>query len=199
MDFKEQSLRRALQACACFELPRVFVENGVDFWLEAIACVRKRDGSYGYCRVEHRADGKVEYKEDFGSCSPIYALMSVHPYKMLDRSKYEFRGPDETFARILVSEGLIPEGAELTHEELAEWRITLAIEQQMLADKEYQNTGIREPDVELDEDGFVPIQSAEVTKNADVIIAEDGSEETFVDSGLSSPLKGVRRGRKAKK
>lgn len=88
MNIKEDSLKRALTAIRLSELPKQFREDSGEYWLEAIILTRKRDGSQSYVAGKRGADKKIIYTSDFGTMSPIAALLSVHPYLYLDKKKY---------------------------------------------------------------------------------------------------------------
>ncbi len=88
MNIKEDSLKRALTAKRLSELPKQFREDSGEYWLEAIILTRKRDGSQSYVAGKRGADKKIIYTSDFGTMSPIAALLSVHPYLYLDKKKY---------------------------------------------------------------------------------------------------------------
>lgn len=87
MDIKEESLRRALDATACRELPPPYRE-GAGFWVKAIVLVRKRNNTQSYALAERRADGLIRYTRDFGLMSQIAGLVSVHPYMYYDEERY---------------------------------------------------------------------------------------------------------------
>lgn len=88
MNIKEDSLKRALTAKRLSELPKQFREDNGEYWLEAIILTRKRDGSQSYVAGKRKADGKIIYTADYGTMSPIAALISVHPYLYLDKKRY---------------------------------------------------------------------------------------------------------------
>lgn len=85
---KEVSLKSCLNEARVNELPKQLKSNEKGFWLEAIVLVRKRDGSYSYAIAQRDASLKITYKADYGNLSPIISLVSIHPYMMLDKSKY---------------------------------------------------------------------------------------------------------------
>ncbi len=88
MNFKEESLKRALSANRLSELPKQFREESGEYWLEAIILTRKRDGTQSYVSGKRDASGKICYKADYGPMSPIAALISIHPFVYLDKKKY---------------------------------------------------------------------------------------------------------------
>lgn len=88
MNIKEDSLKRALTEKLLSELPKQFREDSGEYWLEAIILTRKRDGSKSYVAGKRNADGKIIYTTDYGTMSPIAALISVHPYIYLNKEKY---------------------------------------------------------------------------------------------------------------
>ena len=87
MDIKEQSLKLALEATACRELPRVY-KDGSGFWIKAIVLVRKRNQTQSYALAERGADGVIRYVKDFGLMSQIEGLVSVHPYVYFDEERF---------------------------------------------------------------------------------------------------------------
>ena len=87
MDIKEQSLKLALEATACRELPKVY-KDGSGFWIKAIVLVRKRNQTQSYALAERRADGVIRYVKDFGLMSQIEGLVSVHPYVNFDEERF---------------------------------------------------------------------------------------------------------------
>lgn len=87
MDIKEQSLKLALEATACRELPKVY-KDGSGFWIKAIVLVRKRNHTQSYVLAERRADGVIRYVKDFGLMSQIEGLVSVHPYVYFDEERF---------------------------------------------------------------------------------------------------------------
>lgn len=88
MNIKEISLKRALTTKRLSELPKQFREDSGEYWLESIILTRKRDGTQSYAVGKRKADGKITYIADFGSMSPIAALLSVHPYLYLNKKRY---------------------------------------------------------------------------------------------------------------
>lgn len=84
MTIKEKSLREALEAARCPQLPRQMTSDDKRFWTEAIVLVRKRNLSLSYCIASHRGDGSIVYIADFGMMSPIVGIQSIHPYLYLD-------------------------------------------------------------------------------------------------------------------
>ena len=87
MDIKEQSLKLALEATACRELPKAY-KDGSGFWIKAIVLVRKRNQTQSYALAERRADGVIRYVKDFGLMSQIEGLVSVHPYVYFDEERF---------------------------------------------------------------------------------------------------------------
>lgn len=87
MDIKEQSLKLALEATACRELPKAY-KDGSGFWIKAIVLVRKRNHTQSYALAERRADGVIRYVKDFGLMSQIEGLVSVHPYVYFDEERF---------------------------------------------------------------------------------------------------------------
>lgn len=84
-DIKEISLREALSSSGCHELPSRYVDgDGSGFWFKAIGLVRKRNGSVNYVLLERRGDGAMRVVRDFGMMSPVYGIVSVHPYMFID-------------------------------------------------------------------------------------------------------------------
>ena len=79
MDIKEQSLRLALSAAACRELPKAY-RDGSGFWIKAIVLVRKRNMTQSYALAERGADGVIRYVKDFGLMSQIEGLVSAMEY-----------------------------------------------------------------------------------------------------------------------
>lgn len=225
---KENSLQRALAASHCAELPRLFNENNLDFWIKAIGLVRKSDGTQSYCLLEHRADGLVVYKQDFGTMSTIYSLLAVYPYVFLDKEKYMPRNKDKralcaALAKIV---GLTYEYlCELDDEQLEVFKLDYAIRQQELENEAFDKLGVPSgvleesldvngEELEQDEDGFSTIVDANDVKGepweeeaggADV--TSDGDEITDIVSAPSSSKKrtarkaatSTTRSRKAKK
>lgn len=88
MQVKEKSLKDALNATRLLELPKQYRGENELFWLKAIALVKKRDATQSYCLTEHKADGRILYKKDFGTMSPITGLISIHPYLYLDTQQF---------------------------------------------------------------------------------------------------------------
>jgi hypothetical protein len=83
MQKKEQeSLIDALVYCSLRDLPDV--DDGIGYWLEALAKVAKRDGSRAYVYVA-RNDETLEpiIKKDFGSISGIAFVEEYYPYEYL--------------------------------------------------------------------------------------------------------------------
>ncbi len=103
MDIKEQSLKSALEATACRELPKAYKE-GMGFWIKAIVLVRKRNLTQSYALAERRADGVIRYTKDFGMMSQIAGIVSIHPYIYFDEKRFMpvYRN-DEAQRRSLVS------------------------------------------------------------------------------------------------
>ncbi len=88
MQVKEKSLKDALNVARLLELPKQYSGDNEVFWLKAVALVRKRDATQSYCLIEHKADGRILYKKDFGTMSPITGLISIHPYLYLDTQRF---------------------------------------------------------------------------------------------------------------
>lgn len=87
MDIKEKSLKLALEAAACRELPKAY-RDGMGFWIKAIVLVRKRNMTQSYALAERRADGVIRYVKDYGLMSQIEGLVSVHPYVYFDEARF---------------------------------------------------------------------------------------------------------------
>lgn len=97
MDIKDKSLREALGAAACRELPKEWRE-GRDalFWIKAIVLVRKRNNTQSYALAERRGDGLITYVKDFGLMSQITGLVAIYPYMYLDEGRYlNFRSMED--------------------------------------------------------------------------------------------------------
>lgn len=190
---KEISLSRALERAACRSLPSPFTEDGETFWLEAIALVRKRDGSQSYCLVEHRSDGLLLYKEDFGTMSPIFGLVSIHPYKVLDMERFAFKGGDSKLVQHLCRNFPYMESEirGLDSAGLMRWRIELAMRAQRDTEELYKDTGI--PSSEMEE-----TVTEEIPLSENTIVAEDGTLESFSEVSGGSGTRGRRKGRKSK-
>lgn len=198
---KEKSLSEALCKAACRELPKKFDEDGETFWLKAIALVRKCDGTQSYCLAEHASNGMLVYTDDFGTMSPIFGLISIHPYTMLDLDRFGYKGADEGFPQFLLSRGLISyeKFMKFKPEDIEVYKIRYAKFEQDRADEAFrtQQRVDEGHDDSLNDD-------AEVDENGGdgVIIAEDGSKEVFTD--ISRPKSKdttpkARKGRKPKK
>lgn len=81
-DWKNESLIDALSYCALRDLPEK--DNGEDFWLRAVALVRKADGSESYIYVEKSlADLTNRTIKDWGSISPIREIVEYYPFSFL--------------------------------------------------------------------------------------------------------------------
>ncbi len=87
MDIKDKSLREALAASACRELPRAW-RDGDGFWVKAIVLVRKRNNTQSYALAERGGDGLMVFTKDFGLMSQIVACVSIHPYIILDEGRF---------------------------------------------------------------------------------------------------------------
>lgn len=189
MNIKEQSLQEALRATACQELPKAFVENGEEFWIKAIALVRKRNGTQSYCLVEHRPDGMVVYKKDFGLPSPIFGLISVHPYLMLDMESYMpkggWYGVSEDMLRFYGIEDRTFFN-EFSEEQKQEWKMRYAIDLQMEEDRRKQENGIYP-----EEEPETPAEETEQTSmrlSADQAVSDTGDVEDVVEVKSSGTL-----------
>lgn len=88
MNIKEESLSKALSFVGIPELPKAYREGSGDVWLEALVLVRKMNTTQSYCIAERSSEGKITYKKDFGTMSPILGLVSIHPYKILDIERF---------------------------------------------------------------------------------------------------------------
>ena len=87
-NIKEESLSRALSAKCLPELPKQYRDDCGEYWLEAIVLVKKQNLSQSYAVAKRNADGRIEYKADYGDISPISGLVSIHPYMYLDKDTY---------------------------------------------------------------------------------------------------------------
>lgn len=87
-NIKEESLSRALSAKCLPELPKQYRDDCGEYWLEAIVLVKKQNLSQSYAVAKRNADGRIEYKADYGDISPISGLVSIHPYMYLDKEAY---------------------------------------------------------------------------------------------------------------
>lgn len=87
-NIKETSLKKCLEQIPLMELPKQIKGNGAIHWIEAIILVRKMDYSLSYVLAKRGADGKVVYMADFGHLSPIKAIISIHPYIILDKKRF---------------------------------------------------------------------------------------------------------------
>ena len=85
---KELSLKNCLQQVGLLELPKQLKGNDIIHWLEAVLLVKKSDFSLSYAIAKRGADGKIIYVADFGNISPIKAVLSIHPYVILDKKKF---------------------------------------------------------------------------------------------------------------
>lgn len=88
MNIKEDSLTKALSFVGIPELPKAYREDSGVIWLEALVLVRKMNTTQSYCVAERSSEGKISYKKDFGTMSPILGLVSIHPYKILDKERF---------------------------------------------------------------------------------------------------------------
>lgn len=206
-NIKEISLRKALEATACRELPKAFNENGVEFWIRAIALVRKRNGTQSYCLVEHRADGMLQYTQDFGLPSPIFGLISIHPYIMLDKTKYGVGGgcKAELIGRMMRMFPHITNPQffhRISDEEFEQWKIRYAMENQRQTVERMSQENVYEDDG-TDENGFRDITSsgayaqsrngARKTLGGNELIGEDGVKEEFKDINSESKVAEARK------
>lgn len=195
MNIKETSLQKALNAAACRELPKVLgdEDTAVSYWVKAIVLVKKKNLSQSYCLAERGSDGAIRYTADYGLPSPIYGLVSIHPYVVVDVKRFGYDGDDARFKSYIAHKcGVsVSDLSDNTDEDWARARIEYAIRAQEESDRRFQITGkieAEEPKLEFEE-----IAGPAIT-------AEDGSQEaiTVVSSGADyKPYS--RRGRKPKK
>lgn len=87
-NIKDLSLSLALSDKCLSELPKQFRDDCGEYWLEAIVLVKKQNLSQSYAVAKRGADGRIEYKADYGDVSPIAGLISIHPYLYLDKQMY---------------------------------------------------------------------------------------------------------------
>lgn len=87
-NIKDLSLSLALSDKCLSELPKQFRDDCGEYWLEAIVLVKKQNLSQSYAVAKRGADGRIEYKADYGDVSPIAGLISIHPYLYLDKHMY---------------------------------------------------------------------------------------------------------------
>lgn len=82
MKTDNQSLMDALQYCSLRSLPEV--EDGESVWVQALAKVAKRDGTFSYVLVEKNSkDGSNKIIKDFGSVSIIADFLEFYPITYL--------------------------------------------------------------------------------------------------------------------
>lgn len=78
----KNSLMDALQYCSLRSLPEV--EDGESVWVQALAKVAKRDGTFSYVLVEKDcSDGSNKIIKDFGSISIIVKFVEFYPITYL--------------------------------------------------------------------------------------------------------------------
>ena len=83
MEYKgeEKSLVSAIAYCSLRELPEK--DNGEDIWVEALAKVKKADGTQNFVYVRKNKDGENVIAKDFGSISIIREIIEYYPFNYL--------------------------------------------------------------------------------------------------------------------
>lgn len=102
-NYKEKTLKDALEAVSLRELPRRYDDSSDGIWIEAVALVRKADCTQSYALVRRRGDGLISMTRDFGRMSPLAGIVSVHPYRYLDKKRFLTFRDEEDKARFLHS------------------------------------------------------------------------------------------------
>lgn len=142
---KEESLREALSATACSELPKRLSSNETRFWIEAIILVKKANMTTSYTTAKRRGDGSIVYTGDYGMMSPIMGIVSIHPYLYLSKA-FLPKGGEKEIRAFFVGNAKEDEEREnikkMSAQELWVMAIDYAIQQQ-------KNAG--EADIYLDE------------------------------------------------
>lgn len=81
----EDTLQEALTYAGCPELPAV--EKDGDVWINAIAFVKKTNGSSAYVIMGRSSKtGEKTIVKDIGDIAGIHTIVSIHPYKFLKES-----------------------------------------------------------------------------------------------------------------
>lgn len=92
MDKKEEkSLISAMAYCSLRERPQA--DDGENIWIEALAKVKKADGTTSYVYVSKDKNGNNVIKKDFGSISIIRVIETYYPFNFLsDKYLPTFKG-----------------------------------------------------------------------------------------------------------
>lgn len=80
-DIKNESLIDALQYCELRKLPEI--DNKEDFWIKALALVKKMDGTECFVCVEKDNNLENRIIKDFGTVSAIREIKEYYPYSFL--------------------------------------------------------------------------------------------------------------------
>jgi hypothetical protein len=81
-DIKEESKLKALAYCGLREIPEK--DNGTDFWLRALALVKKNDGTENYVYAERDLNTlEPRLIKDFGAVAMIHTVVEYYPYSYL--------------------------------------------------------------------------------------------------------------------
>lgn len=183
-NIKERSLSAALNDAACKELPKPYVESEYEqeglFWYRGIALVRKCDGTQSYCLVEHRPDGIIDYRRDYGTISPIFGLVSVFPYVVVDMKRFGYDGvSDSDMKRRAAAKGFNVSDCD-TPEKLAQLRIAVAIRNFKDADKARALMNLSDEE-QKKEDALAAQKEQAAPIEGNELRGEDGSKETMKD------------------
>lgn len=81
-DIKEESKLKALAYCGLRNVPEK--DNGEDFWLRALALVKKYDGSENYVYAERDMETlEPRLIKDFGAVAMIHTIVEYYPFAYL--------------------------------------------------------------------------------------------------------------------
>lgn len=137
-NIKEKSLREALCATACTELPKRLKHGETRFWIEAIILVKKANMTVSYTTAKRRGDGSIVYTGDYGMMSPIMGIVSIHPYLYLSKLFLPKGGEEEirsSFVERAANEEERKRIEEASAQELWVMAIDYAIQQQKEANE----------------------------------------------------------------
>lgn len=191
MNIKEQSLKDALTHLVMEELPKQYKEASGEQWIKAVVLVKKLDLTQSYAIAERNADGRISYKKDFGTISPISGLISVYPYELVNKDRFfDFSAELESKKETLVTElgeDMAEIVAGMTEAEVDDALSELATEKQLAASNdansvvslvEHAHDGLDDKE-ELEPEGDFGTHPDKAVKSiSDFMIREENQRKT---------------------
>lgn len=196
MFLETDTLSEALSFARVRELPKKFNPELGLTWILAIALIKKKNLMNAYAIVEQRADGLIEYKKTFGRISPIYGLISIHPYMYVDEEALGMATKANRRTIAMHYPGYADEIIDSDDEKFKVYQLQYAMDmQKMNMNQEKPRFG--RSVVDEAEENANPVQEEELKENETVATVEDEGECIIEVEDAKTAFRS-KRGRKAK-